>query len=323
MKGKLNCTFSIILIIIRFSSITLAQNNGLPRVFEKYIQNKFQSLKDEWNDENKDARKVLYSDLNNDGLEDAVLQFQFLYSNVDYGNTVVSKIFFAVFLKGNNKYKLVDEIAFGGGNLQLPGLFSSIELVEMQKNIIKAKAYRYNVYDAHCCPSYTEEVEFKFVNNKLIPLQEIKDEKFVYPKIGDQIDFGEFYVKVDNVEYLNSIGDRYVNIEADGIFMLLDLIVTNHRNYPITIYSSFFEVKDDGINSYKVATNVLPYLELIKRKSLIVEEISPKIPKKISFIFEVPNISLYFLIGANRDFDLPSTICLVNSEKEYFKYKKD
>lgn len=322
MEVKPNYIFLITLIVIEFNTISFTQNNALPSVFEKYIQNKFQSLKDKWNEENIEWRKVLYSDLNNDGLEDAVLQFQFLYSNAAFGNTVVSKIYFAVFLKENNKYKLKDEIDFSGGNINVPGLFSSIELVEIQKDIIKAKVYRYNVYDGHCCPSYTEEVEFKFVNNKLIPLQEIKDEKFIYPKAGDGVDFGEFYVKVNNVEFLKSIGNKYVNINSDGIYLLLDLTIINHRNYPITIYNSFFELEDDGINTYKVATDVLPYLELMNRKSLIIGEISPKVLKKISFIYEVPKVGLYFLVGANRDYDLPSTICLVNTEKEYFYYKE-
>jgi DNA-directed RNA polymerase delta subunit len=322
MKVKLNNAFLFSLIIIEFSTISFAQNNPLPQVFEKYIQNKLQSLKDEWNDENKDMRKVFYTDLNKDGLKDAILQFQFLFSSSEFGNTVVSKIFFAVFLKGNNEYKLVDEIDFSGGNMNVPGLFSSIELVTVQKNKIEAKVYRFNVYDGHCCPSYTEEVEFKFENNKLIPLQEIKDEKFVYPKIGDQIDFGEFFVRVDNVEFLERIGNNYVNLEADGVFLLLDLTITNHKNYPVTLYSNFFELKDDDSNTYKIAVNVLPYLELMKRKTLIVEEISPKVPKKITFVYEVPSVGLYFLVGAKCDYDLPSTICLVNSGKEYFYYKE-
>ncbi len=322
MRSKLNNAFLFTLIIIEFSTISFAQNNPLPQVFEKYIQNKLQSLKDEWNDENKDMRKVFYTDLNKDGLKDAILQFQFLFSSSEFGNTVVSKIFFAVFLKENNEYKLVDEIDFSGGNINVPGLFSSIELVTVQKNKIEAKVYRYNVYDYHCCPSYTEEVEFKFENNKLIPLHEIKQEKFVYPKIRDQIDFGEFFVSVDNIEFLDRIGNSYVNLEADGVFLLLDLTITNHNNYPVTLYSSFFELIDDDSNTFKIAVNVLPYLELMKRKTMIIEEISPKIPKKISFIFEVPNKSIYFLEGANSDYELPSTICLVNSEKEYYNFKE-
>lgn len=323
MKIKINYAFIISSIIIKISFLSFAQNNALPKTFENYIQNKLKILQNEWNYENENARKVLYSDINSDGLQDAVLQFQFIYSNPDFGNTVISKIFFTVFLKENNKYNFVDEIEYGGGNLNLPGMFSSIELAKAKGNIITAKIHRYNVYDANCCPSYIEEVDFKFENNKLTPLQEIKDKKFIYPKIGDWINFGEFYIQVNNVEYLKNIGDKYVNIEADGIFMLLDLTIINHRNYPITIWSNFFKLEDDEINTYKVAVNVLPYLELIKRKTLIVEEISPKIPKKISFVFEVPNKSLYFLVGENKDYDLPSTIALVNSETEYYKFKDD
>ncbi|MGQ9799746.1 MAG: DUF4352 domain-containing protein [Ignavibacterium sp.] len=321
MKGKSIYIFSILLIAIEVSTFSFAQSNSIPKFFEDYIKNKYNSLKDKWNEENKDSRKVLFSDLNNDGIKDAILQFQFLYSSSERGNTVVSKIFFSAFLNKNNKYTLVDEIGFDGGNINVPGLFSFIELKSIQKNIIKLTVYRYNVRDPHCCPSYIEEVEFKFENNKLVPLEEIKDEKFVYPKIGDHINFGEFFVCVENVYFLKKIGNDYVNVKADGVFLLLDLIITNHKNYPVTLYSNFFNLRDDNYNTYKVAVNTLPYLELMERKTLIIDEISPKIPKKISFVFEVPNRSIYFLEGANQSYDLPSTICLVNSEEEFYKFK--
>lgn len=322
MKVKPNYTFLLTSIILVLNVISFAQKkNDLPKEIINYVQNKINTDGQDGY-ERSEYRKLFYADLNNDGKKDAVLQMAIIY-DLPGATSYAAKIFFTVFLKQNNKYRFIDEIDFSGGNINVPGLFSSIELVEIQKNIIKTKVYRYNVYDGHCCPSYTEEVEFKFVNNKLIPLREIKDEKFVYPKIGDQIDFGEFFVRVDNVEFLERIGNNYLNLEADGVFLLLDLTITNHKNYPVTLYSSFFELKDDESNTYKIAVNVLTYLGLMKRKTMIIEEISPKIPKKISFIFEVPNRSIYWLVGANSDYDLPSTICLVNSEKEYYNFKEE
>ena len=276
------------LIILAFNILipqTSAQKNEFPKEINNYIAKTISSSQCTYEDKNE--RKILYSDFNNDGKDDIVFQLVIVCEIPGGGNTVCTKAYFAIFINNKNHYKLTDEIMYSGCNVNVPGSFVTIRLKSVEKNILLTEVYRYGVNDGHCCPSIKAEAKFQYLNNKLAPIEEIKDNEFVYPKIGDKTDFGDFYCVVDNVQFLQSIGNYSVSVKADGIYLLIDLTITNYTNRPINLNSGMFEIRDMDYNTYRVAQNTLPYLNLMDRKSILYEEVSPKIPKRISFLYEV------------------------------------
>lgn len=59
-------------------------------------------------------------------------------------------------------------------------------------------------------------------------------------KIGEEIQVGDVVYKVNSVTTAKTIGSEYVSTEAQGIFLILDLSITNKGNDSLSVSSSFF-----------------------------------------------------------------------------------
>lgn len=110
-----------------------------------------------------DKRTILEGDLNQDGLEDAVVQYSFTPHLEN--NTL---IYFKVLLQEGGTLEEVGEI-FGGGRCEGPILTP----MEIKKGIIYFNSAEYAPSDPCCCPSVHKNAAFKLEGGQLIATNEL------------------------------------------------------------------------------------------------------------------------------------------------------
>lgn len=107
-----------------------------------------------------EKKTIKTGDLNNDGLEDAVVEYSFTPHQDN--NTL---IYFKILLQNGGKLEEIGEI-YGGGRCEGPIL----EVKEIKKGVISFIGSEYADGDPCCCPSVKKEHYFKLENHKIIKL---------------------------------------------------------------------------------------------------------------------------------------------------------
>jgi len=107
--------------------------------------------------------------------------------------------------------------------------------------------------------------------------------------VGDEVNVGNFIYKVNGVKFSKSVGNQFAQERADGIFLLVDLTITNTSSETRLIDNALFKLQDQSNVSYEPSSEGSTALELSGAKTLFLKQCQPNIPTKGVLVFEVPN----------------------------------
>lgn len=185
--------FSIAL--MSFNSLHVSAKNNDLTVVDNLIRDQ---VKKGGGTEYKDARKMLYGDLNQDGQIDLTVYYSI--EGIDGGNNHFEYV--SVFLANNGVLKPTTSVEVGGD-----GLYRQVSLVAVKNNYIELKTLDYGPDDARCCPSIEGKNFYIFENGSL---KEKKNEsKLSTDNSQDQIN----KIKIENATWKKVAGS-----EADEFF---------------------------------------------------------------------------------------------------------
>ena len=109
--------------------------------------------------ENKDARKVIWSDMNKDGEKDAIV----LYTLESPGGSTLYTDYLAIFLKSQDEQlKYITHKIIGGKNRR-----AILEVESVTTGKIQLNTLEYSPNDARCCPSKKGYIQIVLIKNKL------------------------------------------------------------------------------------------------------------------------------------------------------------
>ena len=126
-----------------------------------------------------------------------------------------------------------------------------------------------------------------------VPTTEKNDEKII--GIGQPTEVGNFIYTVEKTNFRKSIGDEFLNQQADGIYLLVTLSIKNISNESRTLDNSLFKLTDDNGTEYESSTDGSTALEFSGGKSIFLKQCQPNITTKGTLVFEVPQKSEYNL----------------------------
>ncbi|MBK5231959.1 MAG: DUF4352 domain-containing protein [Thermoleophilia bacterium] len=118
--------------------------------------------------------------------------------------------------------------------------------------------------------------------------QESTDSGEPVAKVGDSLSLKGTTYKVTKVSTAKSVGDQYTGAKADGIFVIVDLDLTNEKSEPATIIEDNLRLISGG-NEYSTSTDaIFAYPD----QTFLLEEIQPGLTKSGKLIYDVPKSAL-------------------------------
>lgn len=126
-------------------------------------------------------------------------------------------------------------------------------------------------------------------------IQEESTSEEISSSIGKPIQIGYFIYTVQNVSFIKTIGNKYIEDTADGIYMLVTLTIKNISDETRTLDGSLFAVTDKNGAKYEFSTDASTTLEMSGKKTLFLKECQPNITTKGVLVFEVPEKAEYYL----------------------------
>ncbi|MCD8540662.1 MAG: hypothetical protein LRY55_13515 [Leadbetterella sp.] len=142
-----------------YDSVTVEETDSTYTYFVLPETEEFSTEKELFGAFSIDKKTIKTGDLNNDGREDAVVQYSFT-PHLD-NNTL---IYFKILLQNGGKLEETGEI-YGGGRCEGPIL----EIVSIDKGVIRFTGREYADGDPCCCPSVKKDYAFKLAEGKIVP----------------------------------------------------------------------------------------------------------------------------------------------------------
>ncbi|MFY9224338.1 MAG: hypothetical protein WAQ98_16825 [Blastocatellia bacterium] len=120
---------------------------------------KFINIEEKKNKAPIEINKIIIGDINNDGKEDQLVQY-----NVNIGNPGnASILYIAAFLNLNGKFKFQTKMEAGNFGTATG---RQLSLDKIENGVIYCKVYEYASTDGVCCPSIQKLAEYRFTNKK-------------------------------------------------------------------------------------------------------------------------------------------------------------
>lgn len=129
--------------------------------------------------------------------------------------------------------------------------------------------------------------------------------------IGKEVSIGFFAYNVNSIDFRKSVGNEFWGETADGIYLLIDLSVTNISNETLKLDNSCFYLTDANGVKYEYAINASTALDMSGYKSLFLKDCQPRIKTNGILIFEVPEKGYYYLYLAGSFFGTKSARILL------------
>lgn len=129
--------------------------------------------------------------------------------------------------------------------------------------------------------------------------------------IGKEVSIGFFAYTVNSIDFRKSVGNEFWGETADGIYLLIDLSVTNISNETRKLDNSCFYLTDANGVKYEYAINASTALDMSGYKSLFLKDCQPRIKTNGILIFEVPEKEYYYLYLAGSFFGTKSARILL------------
>jgi hypothetical protein len=114
--------------------------------------------------EEKNTRKYLLGDLNNDGYDDLVVQYMLDGKNQEDRGSGTAFYEIAVFINNEGKYKYHSSIEAEGGRL-------AYKILKINNGFLFAKTKEYSEDDGMCCPSIKVNLKYHLKENKIIRIK--------------------------------------------------------------------------------------------------------------------------------------------------------
>lgn len=156
---------------------------------------------------------------------------------------------------------------------------------------------------------YAYVINYDKLSNSLIKSEKEQSKKkqpdYEAPKmknIGDAITVGYFTYKVNNITYRESIGAPYFRKTADGIYLVVDLTITNNDRETRTLDNSMFSLYDNYGYEYECSDDVLVAMTSENKELIFIKKFPPRIPKNSQVVFEVPNSKALYKLKISGGF---------------------
>lgn len=105
-------------------------------------------------------------------------------------------------------------------------------------------------------------------------------------KIGDVVQLGDIQYTIHGVEQASTIGSEYVNTEANGVFLVVDLTVKNIGNESAMVTSSFFKLKN-GEKTFDADSSAMIYINQEGNSSLFLDNLNPDVEMSGKVVFDI------------------------------------
>ena len=151
---KIPLTLVTLLVIAVNSFAALCQNTD-QAIINSFIE---RQAKGEKGEEYPDARKVVYGDLNHDGVPELVV----LYTIEGQGGSNLYLQYLAVFTKKRDKLTFLARADVGGKSRR------AVELSAVERNAITLETLDYGPKDASCCPSLKGTTRYVLSGGRLL-----------------------------------------------------------------------------------------------------------------------------------------------------------
>lgn len=106
-------------------------------------------------------------------------------------------------------------------------------------------------------------------------------------KLGGQLDVGDVSYTVNAITTTDTVGNEYLNTKAQGIYLIVDLSVTNNSDKALTVSDSFFKVINDS-KTYEADSTASIYIASDDDSdALWFKDINPDITLTGKVVFDV------------------------------------
>lgn len=105
-------------------------------------------------------------------------------------------------------------------------------------------------------------------------------------KIGDTVVVGDVTYVVHGVETADVVGNEFLNQKAKGIYLIIDVSVTNGGDDSLTVSDSFFTLLNDG-KKFDADAIASTYITMDDGDSIWLESINPDITLRGKIAFDV------------------------------------
>lgn len=107
--------------------------------------------------------------------------------------------------------------------------------------------------------------------------------------VGDKLSLKGTTYQVTKVETASSVGDQYTGAQANGVFVIVDLKLTNEKDEPATIFEDNLRLIDAKGNSYSTSDDALL---AFANQTFLLEEIQPGLTESGKLVYDVPENAL-------------------------------
>jgi Domain of unknown function (DUF4352) len=103
--------------------------------------------------------------------------------------------------------------------------------------------------------------------------------------VGDVVELKGTSYQVTNVRTAQAVGGEFNRTQADGIFVILDLTLTNLEDEPATIVEDAVRIVGGNGNEYTTDSDAFAAFE---NQLVILQEIQPDLAKKVVAVYDIP-----------------------------------
>jgi hypothetical protein len=104
-------------------------------------------------------------------------------------------------------------------------------------------------------------------------------------RVGDDLSLKGTTYRVTNAETAASVGDRYTGAEANGVFVIVDLTLTNEESEPATIIEDNLHLIGGNGDEYSTSDDAIL---AFPNQTLFLEEIQPGVSEDGKLVFDIP-----------------------------------
>ncbi|EOD00199.1 DUF4352 domain-containing protein [Caldisalinibacter kiritimatiensis] len=121
-----------------------------------------------------------------------------------------------------------------------------------------------------------------------------------YFKIGDVVKVGNLEYTVNEVLQADKLGNEYLNEEANGVFLILNVTVTNRDKEGRTIDSAMFKLIESDGTEYDSNGSAAIYIE--GNDDFFLAQVNPKLSKTGYIVFDVPTVDSSYALKVTGGF---------------------
>jgi hypothetical protein len=103
--------------------------------------------------------------------------------------------------------------------------------------------------------------------------------------VGDTVELKGTAYQVTDVKTASSVGGEFNKTQADGVFVIVSLTLTNRKDAPATILEDAVRLVGGNGNEYTTDTDVFAAFD---NQLTLLQEIQPDLSKKVVAVYDLP-----------------------------------